>query len=1015
MSTVNHAPAVCEKEAVDLAFDLYGIKVTASTLQSERDQNFLLTDKQGSRFVLKIANAKEDRNFLDLQNQAMERLSQTVACPVVLPAKDGSMILKVKGKDGAVHKLRLLTYLDGTPLANVNPHTPELLSDLGRFLGKVDKTLDGFSHPAAERYFYWDIKNGPDVVRQYIGEIAETKRRKLVQEYLDRYETRAVPKLSNLRTGIIHNDGNDHNILISESTTARREVTGILDFGDMVNTFIAIEPAVTATYAMMDKSDPLIVAANIIAGYHEINPLTENELSVLFDFICMRLCMSVCIAAHQKKQRPGDEYLTISEKAAWYLLEKLKPVNPSFAHYTFRHAAGLEPNPNTQKTLRWLKKNRKSFAPVIDADLQKENLVAFDLGVGSLELAEIEDLTDTLSFTRFLFGQMENAGARIGIGKHDEVRRVYTSEIFQSEDGESRTLHVGIDLFAEAGRPVYAPLDGTVHSFQDNAKHLDYGPTIILRHETCDGIPFYTLYGHLSEDSLEGLSEGLAIKKGQPIARIGDFPRNGDWPPHLHFQLITNMLDMKGDFPGVAPPSQRKVWLSLCPDPNVFLGIPEDLLKKESMRSDEILSSRESCIGPSLSISYEKPLHIVRGYMQYLYDSDGQAYLDCVNNVAHVGHSHPRVIEAGRKQAAVLNTNTRYLHGNIIRYTQRLTSKLPDPLQVCFIVNSGSEANDLALRLAWTHTGRKDVLVIDGAYHGNLSSLIDISPYKFDGPGGRGAPDHVHKVPMPDPYRGLYRDAKAGKKYARHVEEIIRKLQADGKPPAAFIAESILSCGGQIVLPDGFLKEAYRHVRKAGGICIADEVQVGFGRVGTHFWGFESQGVIPDILTMGKPIGNGHPLAAVVTTREIADAFANGMEYFNTYGGNPVSCAAGLAVLDVIGEEGLQQNALGVGYHLLTGLKILMKNHPIIGDVRGLGLFVGIELVCDREKRTPAPEQATYIANRMREHRVLLSTDGPDRNVLKIKPPICFTRENADRLVNTLDKILKEDFVRRAE
>ncbi len=289
---------------------------------------------------------------------------------------------------------------------------------------------------------------------------------------------------------------------------------------------------------------------------------------------------------------------------------------------------------------------------------------------------------------------------------------------------------------------------------------------------------------------------------------------------------------------------------------------------------------------------------------------------------------------------------------------------------------------------------------------------IEISPYKFDGPGGSGAPPYVHKVPLPDVYRGKYKknDSQAGKKYARHVTEAIEKVQAAGAGLCGFMCESVPSCAGQIVLPDHYLEEAYRSTRKAGGVCIADEVQVGFGRVGSHFWAFETQGVVPDIVTMGKPIGNGHPLGAVVTTPEIASSFCNGMEFFSTFGGNPVSCAIGLAVLDVMTEERLQSNALRVGDSLLQGLGQLPGKYPIVGDVRGLGLFTGIELVLDRELLTPAPEQASYLSNRMRECGILLSTDGPFHNVLKMKPPLVFTKENADFLIQTLDLILQEDF-----
>ncbi len=426
-----------------------------------------------------------------------------------------------------------------------------------------------------------------------------------------------------------------------------------------------------------------------------------------------------------------------------------------------------------------------------------------------------------------------------------------------------------------------------------------------------------------------------------------------------------------------------------------------------SLPKEQLAEMRRQYLGPSLSLSYRQPLKIVRGAGQYLYDEQGRAYLDCVNNVCTVGHSHPRVVAAASRQMALLNTNTRYLHDNLIAYAGRLTSLLPEPLRVCYFVCSGSEANELALRLAWSYTGRKDVIVLDAAYHGNSSTLIDISPYKHNGPGGKGAPSYVHTAPLPDPYRGKWRDYSpaTGIRYAGEVQTLIEGMGAPGT--AAFIAESLPGCGGQIVFPDGYLSSAFQFVRAAGGVCIADEVQVGFGRVGSHFWGFELQGVTPDIVTMGKPIGNGHPLAAVVTTPEIARAFANGMEYFNTFGGNPVACAVGLAVLDVIQEEGLQENALQAGDYLLRELQALGDAHELIGQVRGKGLFIGIELVFDRGSLAPAAAETAEIVERMKERGILLSIDGPLHNVIKIKPPLVFNRGDAEQLVTTLDETLR--------
>ncbi len=421
-----------------------------------------------------------------------------------------------------------------------------------------------------------------------------------------------------------------------------------------------------------------------------------------------------------------------------------------------------------------------------------------------------------------------------------------------------------------------------------------------------------------------------------------------------------------------------------------------------------IQSAREKYINPSLSLNYEEPLHIITGRGQYLHASDGRPYLDLVNNVCHVGHCHPRVADAIARQSAKLNTNTRYLHEHLATYAERLCETMPTNLDTCFMVNSGSEANELALRLARAASGANDALVIDGAYHGHTANCIAMSPYKFNGPGGDGPSDWVHVLPMPDTYRGPYRDDDAGSAYAIEVADHIGKACADGHSIAAFFAEPILSCGGQVPLPPGYLQKAFEHVRNAGGVCIADEVQVGFGRLGEVFWGFQLHDVVPDIVVLGKPIGNGHPMGAVITTRAIADAFDNGMEFFSTFGGNPVSCACGLAVLDVIRDEVLQERAHALGQCFLEGLNELQGRHELIGDVRGQGLFLGVELVRDRKSLEPADAEATHVVNQMRDRGVLLSTDGPLHNVIKIKPPMVLDEADIEMTLGLLDSVLNQ-------
>ncbi len=424
----------------------------------------------------------------------------------------------------------------------------------------------------------------------------------------------------------------------------------------------------------------------------------------------------------------------------------------------------------------------------------------------------------------------------------------------------------------------------------------------------------------------------------------------------------------------------------------------------------KILELRKQYLSPSLSLSYEDPIHIVRGEGQYLYDAEGLRYLDAVNNIQHVGHCHPKVVSAAMEQNALLNTNTRYLDETIVRYAKLLTKKLPDGLDVCFFTNSGSESNDLALRIARCITGSKETIVLDGAYHGHLSSLIEISPYKHNATGGEGPPDFVYSIPLPDSFRGIYKGDNCTADYVNEVKKVIYKINDSSKTLSAFFVEALMGCGGQIVLPEGFLKKSFELVRKSGGLCIADEVQIGFGRMGTDFWGFETCGVIPDIVTLGKSIGNGHPLSAVVTTKEIADQFNNGMEYFNSYGGNPVSCAIGEAVLDVIEDEGLQENAEIVGSFLIEELFKLQSKYTFIGQIRGQGLFIGIELISNTDTLKPNKTLAAKIVNQMKDAGILISIDGPDHNVLKIKPPMVFNLENANELVINLKTIFDKNY-----
>ena len=1006
----NIRPPFSPEEACIIAQEHYGIRATAiHALPSELDRNYRLQSASGERYVLKIAHSSVSDSVLDLQNKTQRHLRKTMDIfPQIIPAASGEDIIRIHANDGESYRARLLRYIEGIPLCDFRPHSDALLADIGRQLGALSAAMQGFSHQEKRLHYRWNIGNLSQVAR-YGADLPPAKK-SLLEHFLRLYEDEVAPTLPQLRHSFSYNDPNDTNILVRAQGPARPRVAGMIDFGDMVYGATVADLAVALAYIMMGSERPLDQATSVVRAYHGAFPLREVELRLLFPLIGARLCLSVCISWHQQKQEPDNRHLSISESGAWDLLTKLRGIHPRFAHYHFRSTCGLPACPQTAAVVDWL--DAQSPEPILGKPLTAENSKTVDCGMTSRLLARVTDLADPATFAEPLRRRLgENT---IGIGLYDEARPIYLADMFAIDHHQRRTVHLGADLFAPPETAIYAPLAGTIHSLADCANEQDYGPVLILKHEPKPDLCFYTLYGHLSPSALERWAVGDWVEAGDTLARIGDYPRNGNWTPHLHFQIVVDLLDFDDNFPGVGAPRQRALWTSLSPDPNSILRLPYSIQPPANTARKDLIRRRRTALNPALSLSYQAPLKITRGFMHHLYDEDGQPYLDCVNNVAHVGHNHPRVVQAAQDQMALLNTNTRYLHDTMVEYAEALTETLPKPLTVCFFVNSGSEANELALRLATAYSGGTEFIVIDHAYHGHTSALIDISPYKFDGPGGRGKPAHVEVAEMPDGFRGPQRgfDARAGEYYARSVADAIASVHARDGKLAAFIAEGIMGCGGQLPLPAGYLKRAYAMAREAGGVCIADEVQTGFGRAGDHFWSFELGGVVPDIVTMGKPMGNGHPLGAVVTTPEIAAAFANGMEYFNTFGGNPVSCAIGMEVLSIIQDEDLLRSARDIGAYWIERLRELSERFPIIGQVRGAGLFLGIELVRDPVSLEPADWEATCIAERMKGRGILVSTEGPHHNVLKLKPPMCFGHEQVDLFVDVLAEVLGDTVLR---
>jgi len=973
-------------------------KITLKKLNSERDKNFIININNRSTYVLKISNPEESINLLKLQDFVLKKLDKRSNVRNFIPKKIHLSIKIYKDELDRVCNVRILNFIKGKMYAEVN-HNKKLEDSLGILLGHLSKELQNLNSPYAFRKFEWDPSNILWINKEII--LFKGNNKEIILKNLQEHNIFVKKNLDKLRFSLTHGDANNYNLIVNKN-----KVSGLLDYGDMIFAPTINDLAISLSYALMNKDDIYSTLKNIIVSYQKIFHITFDEIFSLMTLVKARLTITVVMAEKQRKKFPDNKYLSISEKDAWKLLYKLDLINPYLLIFLIRVFCNFPISKNYESVNNFIKKNK--FSSILDTDLNQKNKSIIIFASNSLFTKNY--VHKPIQLTKKINAYLKNNDSQIGIGLYQEKRNVYqgSNYISQLNSKSRRDIHMGIDIFAKAGTNIRAPLDGNVFILKDNSFEYDYGPTVVLEHKINNSEKFYTIYGHLSKKCLKILNVGKRINKGEIIAEIGNYPINGNWPPHLHFQIAIDMMGEKENFPGVSEDILLDLWSKISPDPNLILGIPNSFFDNNE-NAKNLLLKRNSLIGKSLSISYKKPLHMLEAKNQYFYDDKGREYLDCINNISHVGHSHPKIHSAMVQQNLKLNTNTRYLYKIMNDYSKKLLSKFPKQLDTVFFVCTGSEANDLAYRIAQNYTNSQDVLVMDNAYHGHTNSLIDLSPYKFKGKGGLGKKNYVHIASMPDGLRGKWNYSEKNwiKKYIYQVKSTVDAIYKNNKTLSCFFVESILSCGGQIILPPNYLKEVFKIIRKKNALCIVDEVQTGFGRVGNHFWGFEEHGIIPDIVTLGKPMGNGHPIAAVVTTRKIANKFNNGMEYFNSFGGNPVSCSIGNAVLDIIENEKLQKHAKITGDYFIQSLNKIKSNFPkFISEVRGRGLFLGVDLINNINKN-PNEKLAASIINKMRQRGILLSTDGPYHNVIKIKPPMTFNKDNVDLVCFELNNIFK--------
>ena len=986
----------------------YGLSARLTRFDGEFDLNFRAHTHDGKRFILKVMRRDCDPGFVKMQTQAITRIRRSapeLPVPNIIRSLEGNRYCTARDETDNWRILWLLESLDGVPFADFHARTPALLRQLGVMLGRMGRALEDFSHGILDRPFKWNLARG-DWIGEHLASIPKPRRRTLLADICERF-AEIKPQLLELPRQALHNDLNDHNILVRPSHTSEPEISGILDFGDMTLAPAVCDLAIAAAYAVLDRDKPETELAELVAGYHSERPLSTHEIDLIHPLIEMRLAVSVVNSTLMSRENPDDKYVVVSQAPAWHFIERSN-MRSGLLAARLRVACGHPATNSAPGILEYLEEKRGSFDPVIRRDLADAPTI--DLSVSGSIIPE-NPFNPTIE-------EAAQVGARpsaspVAIGRYAEPRLLRGShgvDTGPNANIDVRTVHLGINIFAAAGEAVHAPINGVVISSCIRKTSFGYGGVVVLGHRTPDNREFRTLFGHLELEGASSLKAGRRIAGGEQFAKLGSCDRNGGWDPNLFFQLVLADNEFGDTPPSFANPDDLGFLRELFPNPAPILNLANDSVEFIAIDERATERKRSKIFGKNLKLSYRNPVMFVRGWRHHLFDQMGGRYLDAYNNVPHVGHAHPRIRAVASDQLGRMNSNTRYLHPAQTDFAEKLLSKMPDGLNVCYFVNSGTEANELALRLARAHTGGFDMITPNHGYHGNTTGAIDISAYKFNKPGGSGKRDWVHLIDIADDYRGRFRrdDPNRAQKYAAQVDDALREISTRGGRLAGFIAETFPSVGGQIIPPDGYLERVYQKVRSAGGVCIADEVQTGLGRLGSHYFGFEHQRVVPDMVVLGKPLGNGHPIGAVITTRGIAESFANGIEFFSTFGGSNLSCRIGKEVLDIVDEELLQDNARKMGLMLLRGLRDLQSRFEIIGDIRGFGLFSGVELSVDRSTREPATEIAEFVVNRMRERKVLIGLEGSDENVLKIRPPLTIGAADIDRLLTYLGKSLAE-------
>ncbi|KJL25328.1 5-aminovalerate aminotransferase DavT [Microbacterium foliorum] len=969
-------PDVTEADAALIARDCYGVDATATELGSNQDRNFVLVEPDGARSVLRIDNPVFGDEARDAQHAALDAYRAAgVVVPAVLPGLDGALTQRWRG-----FAVRRSEFAEGEALVDAGYLAPVVLAEFGTLAAASVTALAALEHPGLDRPQMWDMRVAAEQVRRLAPSISDAALRTAVVMAAEEATAALDPVCGRLPVQPIHGDLTDDNVTGRRGDDSRLHPHAVLDLGDLGLGWRVAELAVCVASMLHHEPERPLRTLETVTAFHADVPLSGDEALALWPLVVLRSALLVASGWRQLEIDGDNDYARERVAAEQAIFDAATSVPLVEATEIVRDAVGfgaavpaLPAHPAPE--LSMLLPDIDGRVVVVDPGVESD-----ELGAGRWQASDAEAQ---------LIDDAHARGARVAVMPYGVYR--LTRTVVDSADAAA-TWPTETELHVAPGPSVrlLAPISGDLRT-SDEAVLLsvDEHWEIELRG------------AHLEPTRTGG------VDAGENIGRLAASFEN---------RVITVGVRRK-DAPSQPsdPASARRVapervaaWRRLTADPAPLLGLRSQAQHDEA--GDE-LRRRERIFAEAQERYYERPPQIERGWRHHLVDTTGRSHIDMVNNVAGLGHGHPAVADAAARQLRRLATNSRFLFRDLAEYSERLLALMPEGsgLDTVLLVNSGSEAVDLGIRLAQAASGRRTVVALREAYHGWTMASDAVTTSAYDNPDALSTrPDWVHVADVPNRFRGTYRGEDTADRYLADLAADLDRLAAEGRDPAAFLSESVLGNAGGVVLPDGYLRGAYALIRDRGGLCIADEVQVGFGRMGTTFWGFEQSGVVPDIVTIAKPMGNGFPIGGVITSKRIADALSDQGHFFSSGGGSALSCRVGLAVLDAMVQDDLQRNAREVGSRLAEALRGLAQRHPLVGPVHGVGLYLGVELVRDRQTFEPAAAEAAAICERMRELGVIVLTTSERSNVLKIKPPLCLTAESADHAVAMLDRVLSE-------